>query len=148
MPDRRGLVSHQFDDRGAEAHRDRPVGLEDRLHLPRRPAPLLARLVDVPGTLHPHVAVDREAIVEPDQQVLADRLDLGDLLARQSLEIAGTGIEQRLAFEREPQGGGRAPDRVAFGHNPEGYGAGRQGIPAYPFAFQMGGRQVILHWQY
>jgi len=43
-----------------------------------RPSPRLARPIDVPRALHLHVRVQRAAVVERHQQMLAARLDVDD----------------------------------------------------------------------
>ena len=70
----------------------------------------------MPGAPHPHVGVDRKAVVKADQQMLAHRLDLGDGRSSQALQHVRPGIEDSLAFEALAQSRGGSPDGVALGH--------------------------------
>ena len=69
----RGL--EQLDHRRVEADGDGARDLEDEPRPRRRPAPALAGPVAMPRAVHPQVGPELEAAVEPDQQVLALRLD-------------------------------------------------------------------------
>ena len=60
--------------------------------------------------------MDRESIVEADQEMLADWLDFGDGAAREPLEGVRPRDGYPFALEGGAQSLGRAPDRVAFGH--------------------------------
>src|SRR6188474_975197 len=84
----------KLDDRGVEADRDRTRNLDDEPGASGRSPPTLARLVAVPRAVHPQVGPDLEAVVETDQQVLAERLDRGDLVTDDSRDLghrAGAG---------------------------------------------------------
>jgi hypothetical protein len=81
--------------------------------------------VSVPGTLHPQVAAQGQAVVEADEQMLAACLDARDRCADQPRQIRHpaqsglrlrAGIRDAPADERGPQDLGNAKDRVAFGH--------------------------------
>ena len=92
--ERLGALFEELDDRGVEADRDRARDLDDEPCPRRRPPPALARPVAVPRAVHPEVRPDLEAVVEPDQQVLAERLDRGDLVADDARDLrdrAGAG---------------------------------------------------------
>ena len=87
--ERLGALFEELDDRGVEADRDRARDLEDEPRPRRRPAPALARPVAMPRAVHPQVRPDLEAVVEADQQVLAERLDRGDLVTDDAARPAG-----------------------------------------------------------
>ena len=112
----RRLVADELHHRSAEADGDHVIGLEQGFDLPRRPAPSVAAFVEMPRALHPHVGVDREAVVKSDQQMLAYWLDLGDGRSGQALQCVGTSGEDSLAFEALAQRRGGSPDGVALGH--------------------------------
>ena len=85
--ERLGALLEELHDRGVEADRDRARDLDDEPGAPGRPAPALARPVAVPRAVHPQVGPDLEAVVEADQQVLAEGLDRGDLVADDARDL-------------------------------------------------------------
>ena len=85
--ERLGALLEELDDRGIEADRD---GARDLQHEPGttgRAPPALAGPIAVPRAVHPQVGPDLEAVVEPDEQVLAERLDRGDLAADDAADL-------------------------------------------------------------
>ena len=88
----------------------------------RRSAPRLARPVAMPRPVHPQMRPDLEAIVEANQEVLAERLDGRDLVADDPADLrhrSGTTGPRRTHLPAEqvrPQSGRRPKERVAFGH--------------------------------
>ena len=124
--ERLGALLEELDDRGVEADRDRARDLEDEARPAGRPAPSLTRSVAVPRAIHPQVGPDLEAVVEPDQQVLAERLDRGDLAAddprhlRDGARPARPGRGDGPPDEVRPQPGGRPEEGVALGHSGPG----------------------------
>ena len=93
----------------------------------RRPAPALARPVAVPRPVHPQVRPDLQPVVEPDQEVLAERLDRGDPPTRRSGRPAarrrGPGV--RAAITVRPTRYGRSPAAVRKSVSPSGIQARR-----------------------
>ena len=93
--ERLGARLEQLDHGGVEADRDRARDLEHEARPTGRPAPALARPVAVPRAVHPEMRPQLEAVVEPDQQVLAERLDRGDRRARDPARPAAPGPGRR-----------------------------------------------------
>src|SRR5262245_51997765 len=116
VADLRLLVPDQLDDGRGEADRGRVRRLQQRLRLPLGTPPPLALSVHVPGASHAHMGVDGEPVVEADEEVLADRLDLGDGAAGESLQRVGSCDHDLLAFKGGAQRRRGSPDGVAFGH--------------------------------
>ncbi len=118
-----GALLEQLDDRGIEADRHGARHLEDEPGPRWRPAPSLARPVAVPRAVHPQVRPDDEAVVEPDQQVLAERLDGGDVAADHPPDLgdrsrpAGPCRGDGPAHEVWPKARRGPEERVAFGHS-------------------------------
>ena len=82
-----GARLEQFDDGGIETDGDRPIDLEDEPGTAGWAAPSFAGAVAVPRAVHPQVGPQLEAAVEPDQQVLALRLDRVDPLPDDPLDL-------------------------------------------------------------
>jgi hypothetical protein len=88
----------------------------------RRPVPrmwTLVRRMDPPRPVHPQVGVQCQAAAEPDQYVLAARLDAVDRLARLGTRSPDRGrLERgdRSFAERGPQRARNLMDRVTLGH--------------------------------
>ena len=78
--ERLGALLEELHDGRIEADRDRARDLEDETRPTGRPPPALAWPIAVPRAVHPQVRPDLEAALEPDQEVLADRLDRCDLM--------------------------------------------------------------------
>ena len=76
----------------------------------------------MPRAVHPQVRPELEAVVEPDQQVLAERLDRGDLAADDALRPAGRrpGPPVRAAVTVRPTRYGRRPAAVRKSVSPSG----------------------------
>ena len=107
--------------RGGEAHRHPVRDLDERAHEVGRLLPPLPGLVQVPRAGHAEVGAEDGAVGEADEEVLAHRLDVGDLRARRRLADPGAGprcleAHERLAGQGGPQPIGHAVDRVALGH--------------------------------
>ena len=85
--ERLGALLEQLDDRGIEADGDRARHLEDEPRTSRRPAPALPGPVAMPRPVHPQVRPDLEAVLESDQQVLAERIDRGDLVPDDPVDL-------------------------------------------------------------
>ncbi len=120
--ERLGPLLEQLDDGGVEADRDRARDLEHETARAGRSPPRLAGAVAVPRAVHPQMRPDLEPAVEADQQVLAERLDRGDLPAdepRHLRDRAGSAGPRRRdgpADQVRPQARGGPEERVAFGH--------------------------------
>jgi hypothetical protein len=82
-----GALLEQLDDWRIEADRDRSRNLEHEPRTGRRPAPAFARTVAMPRPVHSQVGAQLEIAVEPDQQVLADRLHGLDLVPDDPLDL-------------------------------------------------------------
>src|SRR5687768_11865591 len=82
-----GTCLEQLDDRGVEADGDRAIDLEHEPRATWRSTPALARSIAMPRALHPQVRSQLKAAVEPDQQVLALRLDGVDTLADHPMDL-------------------------------------------------------------
>ena len=129
----------EFDDRSIEADRDRARHLQHQSRPRRRPSPALAGSIAVPRPVHAQVRPDLQAAVEPDEQVLAKRLHGVDATPDQPLDLGhrpwalGTCGRHVPPDEMRPQPGGRAEERVAFGHSDRGWEAGESighgGVP-------------------
>ncbi len=118
---RRGRAVRELDDRRGEAHRGPTVDLDDRAGQLRALPPPLPGAVQVPRARHPHVGAQRGTSLEPDEQVLADRLDRFDALAgwgRRPPPVAWWRVRRtsELPGERRTQPVGGAMQRVALGH--------------------------------
>ena len=125
-----GARLEQLDDRGVEADRDRAGDLEDEAGPAGRPAPALAGPVAVPRAVHPQVRPQLEAAVEPDQQVLAQRLDRVDRAGRRSRWTCGPGPGRaRAARTSRPTRYGRRPAAVRKSVSPSGIGVGCLALP-------------------
>ena len=88
-----------------------------------RSAPALAGPIAVPRTVHPQVRPDLQAVVKADQQVLAERLDRGDLVTDDAGDLGdgawacGPSGCNDAADEVRPKTRRRPEERVAFGHS-------------------------------
>ena len=111
--ERLGALLQQLDDRGIEADRHRARDLEDEPSPRRRPPPALARPIAMPRPVHPQMRPDHKPVVEPDQEVLAERLDRGDLVPDDALDL-GHGDPARRSLRAvtvRPTRYGRSPPR-------------------------------------
>ena len=121
--ERLGAQLEELDDGGIEADRDRARDLDDEPGAARRPPPPLAGPIAVPRAVHPQVRPELEAVVEPDQQVLAERLDRGDLVADDTGHLrdgpgpAGPRRDDGPTDEVRPKTRRGPEERVAFGHS-------------------------------
>ena len=115
-----------LEDRGrrVEAHRLDTRHLDPRPHAMARPAPRLARRVPLPAAVHLEVGPQRRAVGEPDQQVLAGRvdgLDEGPRRRRPRASPRRSGhldLHHRLTGEHVAQLCSQPMDRVTLGHPP------------------------------
>jgi hypothetical protein len=112
----------QLDRRRIEADTDSGRCLEHRDCPRRRPPPTLTRPVAMPRAVHPEVRVQRQAAREADQQVLAARDDVFDLLSHRALQRGTAGTPTRAAHplpdQRRVQHLGNPGERVALRHAP------------------------------
>ena len=94
------------------------VGLDDDSGRRSRALPSFATAIQVPAPRHHHVGLEHLTVVEPDEQVLALRLDRLDPRARRDGADQPRRLEahDRPLDERRAQSAGRSPDGVAFGH--------------------------------
>ena len=114
----------EFGDGNAEAHGFESGCRDQHSHVARALAPPFARPVDVPAPMHPHVRPEDKAAREMHQDVLADRLDLGDRHRRQRVIVVHARQRRKhrleaddgLTRERAVQGRRGAIDGVAFRH--------------------------------
>ena len=121
-PRRRLSLAAQLDERRGEAHGRRAVvDLDDDSRGVAGTAPAFARGVHVPRAGHLHVRVQDVTVGKMHEEVLARRVDRGDLgaglgpapAARVASKLE---IDETLAGERGPQLRGRPENRVTFGH--------------------------------
>ena len=76
--------AQEFDDREAVADGGVLLVAEDRPDLVARAArPALAGAVDLPAAVHPQVGVERQAALQPGEQVFAARRHVQDLVSGQ-----------------------------------------------------------------
>ncbi len=85
--ERLGPLLEELDDRGVEADGHGARDLDDQAGPGRRPAPRFAGPVAMPRAVHPQVGPDLEPVVEADQEVLAERLDGGDLVPDDPVDL-------------------------------------------------------------
>src|SRR5947207_2007212 len=82
-----GALVHQLDHWRVEAY-DYVLGyFEDNACPPGRHAPPLSRRIPVPGPAHTQMRVQRQAVVEADQHVLAARFDIRDAAADNTRDL-------------------------------------------------------------
>ena len=121
--ERLGTLLEQLDDRRIEADRDCTGDLKDKPSPRRRPAPPFAGPIAMPRPVHPQMRPDHEAVVEPDQKVLADGLDGRDLTPDHAVDLrhgtraAGLRGRHGAADQVRPETRGGPEERVAFGHS-------------------------------
>ena len=112
----------QLDDRGVEADRDRAIDLEHEARPTGRSTPALTRPIAMPRAVHPQVGPQFQPAVEPDQQVLALRLDRVDPLADDPMDLGhgarslGTRRAHVPPDKVRPESSRGPEERVAFGH--------------------------------
>ena len=117
-----GARLEQLDLGGVEADRDRAIDFQHEPCPTGRPPPALAGSIAVPRAVHPQVGTQLEAAVEPDQQVLALRLDRVNPLPDDTLDLRdrpgslGVGREHVPADEVGTEASRRSEERVAFRH--------------------------------
>ena len=117
-----GSRLEQLDDRRIEADRDGARHLEHQAGPGRGPAPRLARPVAVPRPVHAQVRAELQPAVEPDDQVLADRLHGVDATSdkavglRDRARAVGARRGDGAPDEVRPKPGGGPVERVALGH--------------------------------
>ncbi len=110
----------QLDGRRVEADHRRGRRFDDRHRAGRIPAPALARSVAMPRAMHLQVRVQRQAVAEIDEQMLATRRDAFDVAADDALELRSAWPAARgddlIVSQRVAHDSGDAVDGVAFGH--------------------------------
>src|SRR5687768_5814885 len=117
-----GTCLEQLDDRGVEADGDRAIDLEHEPRASRRSTPALARSIAMPRAVHPQVRSQLQAAVEPDQQVLALRLDGIDTLADHPMDLwngtrsLGTCRDDVPTDQVRPETRRGPEERVALSH--------------------------------
>ena len=134
-----GPMLEEFEDRRIEADCDRARHLQHQARPRRRPSPPLAGSIAVPRPVHAQVRPDLQAAVEPDEQVLAERLHRVDATPDQALDLGhrtwtlGTCRRHMPTDEMRPEARRRAEERVALRHSDlvrqAGESVGRRGVP-------------------
>ena len=118
--DRLGARLEQLDHRGIETDGDRAGHLDHESCPSGRAAPGLTRAVAVPGAVHSKMGSQLEAVVEPDQEILADRLDARDGCTDDPTDLrtvdAGPSRADRPADEMRGEPVGGPMEGVALGH--------------------------------
>ena len=137
--ERLGALFEELDDRRIEADRDGARHLEHQSGTPGRTAPALVGAVAMPRAVHAQMGPDLEAVVEPDEQVLAERFDCGDLPPDDPIHPghgtrpAGPGRDDRPSDQVRPQAGRGPEEGVALGHFRSRAGRPRLQLPDLPF---------------
>ena len=130
----------ELDDRRIEADRDRARHLEDEPRAGRRPLPGFTRPVPVPRPVHPQVRAELQAAVEPDDEVLADRVDGIDRASDEAVRLrdgtwtVGARRGDGPPDEVRPQTRGGPEQRVAFRHSDRRWVDRRSQSPERPHA--------------
>ncbi len=120
-------------DRRVEAHRDRRRGLHDAHRAGGAATPSLTGSIPVPRAVHAQVRVQRQPVIEADEQVLAHRVDPVDTGAHDPLELYATGSAAcggHLSPEEHlPEHRRGAEERVALRHRALAWTWGSAGRP-------------------
>jgi len=110
----------QLQDLGREANADDLRQFQHQGGLPPVLLPRLAGPVQMPGSVHAQVGVDRSLVVQVHQQMLAARFDRRERPAGQrtgrEARIAGARSGDGAACQNGPQPCRGPKNRVAFGH--------------------------------